>query len=146
MTLVFDTTVGLAMTIETSLDLTSSSSYQLYIVKPDGTTAMWTPTCATLTSGELHYTTVTGDLDQPGDYYLQAYAEFPATGAPTGCFYGDVVKFRVSEKAIEKIDRMLLSTSNSYDLFYNLIMSKSSITYSATAPANPAVGDVWYQP
>lgn len=95
MVLIFQGTIGLQITVLTSCDLTSATSRKLKVVKPDGTNVTWTPTCPVPSDGKLYYTTVAADLTLFGDYFLQAYAEFG-----TDKYYGDIVKFRVTEKKV----------------------------------------------
>jgi hypothetical protein len=95
MVLIFNGTVGLQLIVLTGQDLSSATLKALKVVKPDNTTASWVPTCPTPSNGQLLYTTVSGDIDEVGDYFLQAYVEFPGSK-----FWGDIVKFRVTQRKV----------------------------------------------
>lgn len=73
------------MILATGQDLTHATKLGIKVVRPDGTAIMWNASVATqdengnlLTpaDGYLSYTTVEGDLDLSGTYYLQAYVEW----------------------------------------------------------------------
>lgn len=73
---------------QSGIDLTTATAQSIYYQKPDGTTGSWT---ANITDGEVAYTTVSGNIDQVGVWYLQAYVEL--TGGWKGT--SDWVKLEV---------------------------------------------------
>ena len=62
MTLIYTDSIGINLVIQTLFDLTGYDSVVLNIVKPSGTLVTATPVVYDVTSGELHYETVRGDL------------------------------------------------------------------------------------
>ena len=100
--------VGVVIILSTSQDLTLSTKREVLVKKPDGTVAAWTADIATEREDEqtgdlidlapddgyIEYITTEDDLDQVGDYSLQAYVEW---GTPS-CHYGKTVKMEVHEK------------------------------------------------
>jgi len=77
MTLVYQNAVGINLDIRTSFDLTGYTSLALYITKPSGTKLTKTPTVVSLTAGTLSYETISGDLDEVGEYRTQVKATYP---------------------------------------------------------------------
>ena len=66
--------VGVVITLATEKDLSSATTTEIHVKKPDGTAVEW---LATVENNEsLVYTTVEDDLDIPGNYVLHAYAEW----------------------------------------------------------------------
>lgn len=90
--------VGVVVTLGIDQDLTLSTKREIWVKKPDGTEVTWTADIATeredpetgdiipLTpaDGYLEYITVEDDLDQAGDYSLQAYVEWGAASNHPG--------------------------------------------------------------
>lgn len=90
--------VGVVVTIGIGQDLTLSTKREIWVKKPDGTEVTWTADIATeredpdtgemipLTpqDGYLEYITDEDDLDQAGDYALQAYVEWGAASNHPG--------------------------------------------------------------
>jgi len=90
--------VGVVVTLGTDQDLTLSTKREILVKRPDGTEVTWTADIATerededtgemipLTpqDGYLEYITDEDDLDQAGDYALQAYVEWGAASNHPG--------------------------------------------------------------
>ena len=90
--------VGVVVTLGTDQDLTLSTKREILVKRPDGTEVTWTADIATerededtgemipLTpqDGYLEYITDEDDLDQAGDYALQAYIEWGAASNHPG--------------------------------------------------------------
>ena len=65
------------MTIYTTFDLTGYSAVSMKIRKPGGTLLTKTPTVSALTTGVLTYETISGDLDEVGDYTVEVLLTYP---------------------------------------------------------------------
>lgn len=65
--------VGTVVMVNCGFDISSATAKKLYVKKPDGKEVVWTPTI--YNSMYLKYTIAPGDIDQSGEYYLQAYIE-----------------------------------------------------------------------
>lgn len=66
--------VGTVIRVEPSddTDLSGASSAEIRYKKPSGATGAWT---ASIVSDGVQYTTTTGDIDEAGTWYLQAYVD-----------------------------------------------------------------------
>ena len=86
--------IGSIVIVNTDVDLTTATTVELHVKKPDGTVVVWIPTVYTIQSSEpnqyLRYLTLSGDLDQAGKYYVQPYVVFP-----TWSGYGATADFLV---------------------------------------------------
>jgi len=88
----YTNTVGLKIVLDTKLDLSDISAAIIKCRKPDKTIESWSAevdpdkTC-------IYHVTQTGDLDQEGDYELQAYIEY----SDGSHFYGDVAVLTVKK-------------------------------------------------
>jgi hypothetical protein len=65
------------MTIYTTFDLTGYSAVSMKIRKPSGTLLTKTPTVSALSTGVLTYETISGDLDEVGDYTVEVLLTYP---------------------------------------------------------------------
>jgi hypothetical protein len=68
--------------LDTGIDdalLATATEISILVEKPSGTNVTWTATQYGSTS-EITYTSVSGDLDEAGDYILQAYIEWGTNG------------------------------------------------------------------
>ena len=65
------------MTIYTTFDLTGYSTVTLKIRKPSGTILTKTPSVFDLDDGILTYESITGDLDEVGDYTVEVFVTYP---------------------------------------------------------------------
>lgn len=78
-------------TTQAPLDLSSANPMTVVFKKPDGATLTKTGVWATDgTDGIVTYTTIAGDIDQVGNWYVQA-----AVTVPGGSFRSSVALFRV---------------------------------------------------
>lgn len=92
MTNIYKRSIGIVFEVSTEQDLTNATNTALLVKKPSNKSATWSATIHGAPSGGiLTYTTIDGDLDEHGFYYLQSYAEFP-TGRQ---LYGTAVRFKV---------------------------------------------------
>lgn len=71
-----------------AIDVSTASTLQLKLEKPDGTDAAKTLVASAygdgdLTDGYADYTTIAGDIDMGGDWKAQAYAVTPSRVIPT---------------------------------------------------------------
>lgn len=82
--------VGTVIDVDTCIDLSGASSVSLLVRKPDGTVVTWSGSVADTT--KIRHTVGGGDLDQAGEYRVQAHAE---VGGWTG--RGRVARFVVCE-------------------------------------------------
>ena len=58
---------------DAALDISTATTMELRLRKPDGTTATWSASFVfDGTDGRIYYTTVAGDLDQTGLWYMEA--------------------------------------------------------------------------
>ena len=62
------------ITLHTGIDLTSYSTLEIIYRKPDGTPGSWTAIIDPDRSTHMYYTTISTDLDQAGEWVLEAYA------------------------------------------------------------------------
>lgn len=62
--------VGTEITVDCGTTITEATGTKLKVKKPDGTAVEWTATVSG--TDDLKYTTISGDFDQDGVYYLQA--------------------------------------------------------------------------
>ena len=87
--------IGARLTVSTlNLSFSLTTVIRILIRKPSGVLMTKTPTVINLVTGELTYDTITGDLDEVGDYKVQVSGTFDD---------GDVLRsdrdsFRVYEK------------------------------------------------
>ena len=62
--------IGVVLTVDVGIDVSSAYDTYLSVQKPDGTTADWVAIVSAPT--KLQYTTQEFDLDSVGKYYIQA--------------------------------------------------------------------------
>lgn len=74
---VYVDTVGLPIYLDTTITLTGALLLAIKVRKPSGSEVTWVGSLSG--TKEIVYTTVSGDLDEPGVYDLQAYVQL-ATG------------------------------------------------------------------
>jgi hypothetical protein len=79
----------LTLSLDTSADLTNTSDHRILYKKPDGTKGHFTASTSTT---KIEYQTANGDLDQSGEWELQAYYVLSGKKA-----YGKIVKLKVEE-------------------------------------------------
>ena len=81
--------VGTLLRVPVGANIAEATSVKLYITKPNGDTATWVGTVSDCEK-EIRYTIQSGDWDQDGEYYMQAYVATPGwTGR------GDTASFRI---------------------------------------------------
>lgn len=81
--------IGIALNLETGIDVTTATVTKILYRKPSGTTGAWT---ASTSSTTVSYQTSTNDLDESGVWELQAYIEIGALKVR-----GSIAKLRVVE-------------------------------------------------
>lgn len=72
---VFKGDVGTVITIDMQEDISNATVTEIEYKKPSGTCGTWTATIEGTDS--IKYTTVSGDLDEAGDWELQPYIDLP---------------------------------------------------------------------
>jgi len=92
---IYVNSIGVAITVDAGIDLTSAASYQIRVLKPEsGNEVAWQPTLNG--TQYLVYVTDEGDLDEIGTYAVQAYAEW---GNPVcSRHWGKTAYFEVFDK------------------------------------------------
>ncbi len=74
-----------------AVPLTGATTTEIKVEKPDGTTEVWLASVfGPATDGVLEYVTVSGDLDQDGQWLLQVFVVLPA-----GTWRSDTARFDV---------------------------------------------------
>ena len=69
--------IGARLTVSTlNLAYTGTTVLTILIRKPSGILMTKVPTTVNTTTGELSYDTITGDLDEVGDYKVQVHGVF----------------------------------------------------------------------
>jgi hypothetical protein len=84
---VFQNDVGTLIQVDVGSDITGASEHQIKYVKPNGVASFWD---ATVSTQYLRYTTVDGDLDQIGEWTIQAKVTVAG-----GTWHGEVTRFEV---------------------------------------------------
>ena len=81
---------GEIIEVSTGIDLTTATLVEFVVKKPSNKVVNWVATKQSGTGGIAVYTTITGDINEDGMYYLQAKVTFPNRTA-----YGKSTKFKV---------------------------------------------------
>jgi len=77
--------------IETDEDISGATELSFLVTKPDNSTDTWTATYSLVDSDKtLSYTTIEGDLNVAGYYYIQPYIDIA-----TWSGRGNTVRFKV---------------------------------------------------
>jgi hypothetical protein len=76
MTLVYQNAIGIDLAVATSYNLTGYSTISLIITKPSGTKLTKNPSVTSVALGTLKYETISGDLDESGQYKIQAIVTY----------------------------------------------------------------------
>jgi hypothetical protein len=84
---VFLNDIGTLINVDVGSDITGATVHQIKYIKPDGSSGNWD---ATVSTQYLQYTTADGDLDELGDWEVQAYVE-----TASGKWHGEVTRFKV---------------------------------------------------
>ena len=85
-------TIGLRIKLKTGIDLSGVGTATIEVIKPSGATVSWTASVeAPEAGGVIYYDTLSGDLDLPGLWKVNA------KWAPTGgdIFFGETACFDV---------------------------------------------------
>ncbi len=89
--MIYQGDIGVEFQVDVGEDCSAASRTQIKIKKPGGTTitrdASLDPSDPTI----LVYTSVSGDLDEVGMYYVQAYCEWSVVSS----HHGELTQFRV---------------------------------------------------
>lgn len=80
--------IGTRITLDCGTDISSASAREIVVRKPDGSSVTWTATASGTDS--IYFDTVSGTLDQPGDWRLQAKVTIG-----TGVWLGETVLLTV---------------------------------------------------
>lgn len=67
---------GTAIVLDCGQNITAATARTIEVRKPDGSTASWTASASG--TDAISYTTLAGDLDQQGQYRLQALVTLPS--------------------------------------------------------------------
>jgi len=86
---VFLNDIGTLIRVDVGSDVTGATIKQIKYIKPDGDSGNWD---ATVNGQYLEYTTVDGDLDQEGEWIVQA--KVAVTG---GTWHGEITRFEVQK-------------------------------------------------
>lgn len=81
--------IGTLIKVDVGSDVTGATVHKIKFIKPDGTTGEWDATVATQ---YLQYTTVDGDLNQIGEWVVQALVT-----TASGTWHGEIARFEVLE-------------------------------------------------
>lgn len=68
--------VGTEIVVDCGSDISTATTTDLLIHKPNGRVATWSGSI--YNTNYIKYTTILGDLDEAGDYKIQAYIELPS--------------------------------------------------------------------
>lgn len=79
---------GTEIIVDTCSDITTATTADLLVEKPDGTVETWSGSVYDTT--KIRYIVQSGDFDQAGEYFLQAYVVMPG-----GTWRGNTTSFRV---------------------------------------------------
>lgn len=79
------------LTLKTRQDLSTATKVSVLYVKPDQTKGEWVASVAA-NNTDIEYQTEDGDIDQAGNWTVQAYAE--VTG---GKWFGDIDTLKISD-------------------------------------------------
>ena len=67
--------IGTEIVVDTCSDLSTATKVELRVEKPSGAPVTWAGTVFETT--KIRHVAVSGDLDEVGEYNLQAYVEMP---------------------------------------------------------------------
>ena len=77
MALIYQSAIGINFSIYTTFDISGYSTVLFYLSKPSGTKLTKTPTIVNAVTGELSYESISGDLDEVGEYSIQVVVTYP---------------------------------------------------------------------
>ena len=87
--------IGLKITLETDINLAGNSVVSIRFKKPSGVEGSWTATVENSPTGQISYTTASGDIDEHGLWTLAAHALFTGGNDLEGNAIGMTVKNRI---------------------------------------------------
>ncbi len=120
---IYQNQVNVIIRLDTGLpNLNVATSIKMMVLKPSGTTETWTAT-QYLDTTQITYTTVTGDLDEVGDYVFQASITFGADPATLG----DPVTITVYQQFVARINVSHLL--NIFRVYYRTIPVQTYTQY-----------------
>lgn len=77
-TKVYKDDVGTVIELDTGVDLSDAYKVAIAVRKPDGTEEEWSASVNAQQPTRLYHVAAEGDLDQVGEYYVQASVTMPA--------------------------------------------------------------------
>ena len=86
---VFLNDIGTLIRVDVGSDITGATVREIKYIKPNGIKGAWT---ATVVEKYLHYVTKEGDLDQIGEWIVQALVT-----TSLGTWHGEITRFEVQE-------------------------------------------------
>lgn len=84
---VFLNDIGTLIRVDVGSDITGATVHKIKYIKPDGSTGDWD---ATVSTQYLQYTTVADDLNQIGEWIVQALVT-----TASGTWHGEITRFEV---------------------------------------------------
>lgn len=90
---VFLNDIGTLIRVDVGSDISTATVHQIKYIKPDGASGAWD---ATVSTQYLQYVTVEDDLDQIGEWIVQALVT-----TPSGTWHGEVTRFDVLKPIFE---------------------------------------------
>lgn len=84
---------ALTLQVRTGVDITGALAHRIYYRKPDDTSAYWTATPLTVSTGVIKYDFTGSELDTVGTWTVWAYIQF----SDSRIGYGETGTFNVYE-------------------------------------------------
>jgi hypothetical protein len=81
---IFENDIGVQFRVYAGVDISSATSIVMKVKKPSGTETSWTASYDTDNSYYATYTTVSGDLNEDGDWLLSLEVQMPTAPSITG--------------------------------------------------------------
>jgi len=85
--------IGTLIRVDVGSDITGATVHQIKYIKPDGSTGNWD---ANVSTQYLQHTTVEDDLDQIGEWIVQALVT-----TVSGTWHGEITRFDVLKPIFE---------------------------------------------
>jgi len=85
---IFLNDIGTLVNVNVGTDISGATVHRIKYVKPDGTSGFWEATISN--SQYLQYITIDGDLDQIGEWIIQALIT-----TVSGTWHGEIARFKV---------------------------------------------------
>lgn len=87
----YEGSIGLTITLDTTVDLTGATIIEIHYKKPSGATGEWTASVTDTT--KVQYATVDGDIDESGTWEFLAYVKtaggFEGPGEPVSVTFNE---------------------------------------------------------